>query len=141
MLSDKQGRKLIKYVPDYVVFDLETTGVSDKCDRVIEISAVKVRGGVVTDEFTSLVNPGMHIPYSATEVNGITDSMVKDSPSFEVVLKKFVDFIEDLPLVGHNINYFDMRFIYRDLMDFYGKTIDNDYIDTVQMSRICIPEI
>ncbi len=133
------GKKLNKYIPDYVVFDLETTGVSAASDAVIEISAVKVVGGQVVDEFSSLVNPGFHIPYFASEVNGITDAMVKECPSFDVVLADFLDFIGDSVLVGHNIHCFDMKFICRDAMKYWGKTIGNDYIDTVILSRVLLP--
>ena len=93
MLSDKQGKNISKYVPDYVVFDLETTGTSCVKDRVVEISAVKVINGVVTDEFSTLVNPEMHISPWATEVNGITDDMVADAPTFDVALKDFLEFV------------------------------------------------
>ncbi|MBQ9199367.1 MAG: topoisomerase DNA-binding C4 zinc finger domain-containing protein [Lachnospiraceae bacterium] len=141
MLNDKRGKRLMKYVPDYVVFDLETTGISPKKDKVIEISAVKVRGGKVIDEFTSLVNPMCSIPYGASQVNNITDDMVKSSPTFDEILPLFIDFIEELPLVGHNIHSFDMNFIYRDCNIFFGKIPDNDYIDTLHISRECLPEM
>ena len=78
MLTDKQGKRMDEYVPDYVLFDLETTGISVTMDEVIEISAVKVAGRKVTEEFTSLVNPQRAIPYAASMVNGITDEMVTD---------------------------------------------------------------
>lgn len=61
-MPQKQGIQLNKYTPDYVVFDLETTGISRTFDEVVEISAVKVRSGQVVDEFSTLVNPGRHIP-------------------------------------------------------------------------------
>ena len=114
MLSKKTGKKLSTYVPDYVVFDLETTGVSCNSDEVVEISAIKVIGGEVVDEFTTLVNPGRPIPYNASMVNGITDDMVKDSPFFEEALSDFLEFVGDAVLVGHNIHTFDMKFLYRD---------------------------
>lgn len=64
--------QLVEYIPNYVVFDLETTGTSVNYDEVIEISAIKVHNHKVAAEFTSLVNPGRRIPYGASEVNGIT---------------------------------------------------------------------
>ena len=141
MLSRKPGKKLNKYVSDYVVFDLETTGVSCNSDEVVEISAIKVIGGEVVDEFTTLVNPGRPIPYHASEVNGITDDMVKDSPFFEEALFNFLEFVGDSVLVGHNIHTFDMKFLYRDAERFWGETIGNDYIDTLQVSRIYLPQL
>ena len=141
MLSRKPGKKLNTYVSDYVVFDLETTGVSCNSDDVVEISAIKVIGGEVVDEFTTLVNPGRPIPYHASEVNGITDDMVKDSPFFEEVLFDFLEFVGDSVLVGHNIHTFDMKFLYRDAERFWGETIGNDYIDTLQIARIYLPQL
>ena len=69
-MAAKRGTWKTKYTPDYVVFDLETTGISRVYDEVVEISAVKVRGGKVVDEFSTLVNPGRHIPSGASQVNG-----------------------------------------------------------------------
>ena len=141
MLSNKQGKKLNAYVSDYVVFDLETTGISWKNDDIIEISAVKVKNGEIIDEFSSLVNPMRSIPQNASIVNGIYDDMVKDSPVFEVVFKDFLEFIGDNILVGHNIHNFDMKFLYRESQKFWGMTINNDYVDTLPYSRTCLPEL
>ena len=135
MLGQDKGRLLDDYVSDYVIYDLETTGVSTKEDAVVEISAVRVMGGAVVDEYTSLVNPGRPIPAHATNVNGITDEMVADAPTFDVVLKEFLEFVGDMILVGHNINTFDMKFLYRDSMEYYGLVPNNDYIDTLRMAR------
>ncbi|MCR5431742.1 MAG: topoisomerase DNA-binding C4 zinc finger domain-containing protein [Lachnospiraceae bacterium] len=139
MLSHEIGNKLNSYVADYVIFDLETTGVSYVTDQVIEISAIKVKNGTPVDEFTTLVNPMRHIPKDASDVNGITDDMVMDAPIFEVALKQFLDFVGDMVLVGHNICGFDMKFINRDAMKFFGMMVGNDYIDTLPMARACLP--
>lgn len=141
MLGSSRGRKIEQYVPDYVVFDLETTGVSPVYDEVIEISGVKVKGGKVQDEFSALVNPGCSIPWAASRVNGITDDMVKNEPFFTEVLAQFLDFAGDDILVGHNIHSFDMKFIYRDADRFYGKIPGNDYIDTLSVARSCLPQL
>lgn len=141
MLSTKPGKKLNKYIPDYVIYDLETTGTSSSYDMVVEISAVKVQGGNVIDEFTTLVNPEMPIPYYASEVNGITDDMVEDSPVFKDAFSDFLDFAGDNVLVGHNIHTFDMKFLYRFADEYWGKTIGNDYIDTLQIARAYLPQL
>lgn len=141
MLGNKRGNKLETYVPDYVVFDLETTGISPKYDEVIEICGVKVRGGRVIDEFSSMVNPKCSIPYAASRVNNITNEMVADAPLFTDVLIEFLNFIGDDVLVGHNIHSFDMKFIYRDAERFYGQIPDNDYIDTLSIARNYIPQL
>ena len=89
MLGKNKGKLLTKYVPDYIVFDLETTGVMISKDEIIEISAVKVRDGKVVEEFSELVNPGRPIPYDATRVNNITDEMVRHAPCCKEVLGHF----------------------------------------------------
>lgn len=139
MLGRTQGKHLNEYVQDYVLFDLETTGVFPDSDEVIEISGVKVRKGEVVEEFSELVNPKRHIPYGASQINNITDDMVADAPAFEEVLGWFLDFIGDDILVGHNIERFDMKFIYRDCLKYYGQTLTNDYVDTLIIAKACFP--
>ncbi len=132
------GGRLNQYAKDYVVFDLETTGISVVEDSIIEISAIKVKDHKPVEEFTTLVNPGTHIPIGATNVNGITDEMVKDAPGLLQVLPDFLSFIEGEILVGHNIQSFDLRFIYR-AAELLEKDVPNDYVDTLYMARECLP--
>lgn len=141
MLGNKQGKKLNDYVPDYVVFDLETTGINPNLDAIIEISAVKVRNRQVVDSFSSLVNPKRPIPFYATQVNGITDEMVEEEPVLKEVLPRFLDFIGEDVLVGHNIHTFDMLFLYKAAEVLFEGTITNNYIDTLQMARQCLPQL
>lgn len=135
------GKRLAKYVPDYIVFDLETTGISVYKDDIIEISAVKVSGSTVVDTYSTLVNPGRGIPYQATAVNGITDEMVADAPQLTKALTGFLAFVQADILVGHNIHSFDLKFIRNAAMELFGKTVDNDYIDTLYMARQCLPQL
>lgn len=140
-MKSHKGKRLVKYVPDYVVFDLETTGVNVIKDDIIEISAVKVLGGKVADTFSTLVNPGRPIPYYATQVNGITDEMVEDAPDIREALADFLAFAGDAVLVGHNIQSFDLNFVSNAAEGLFGKTVENDYIDTLYMARSCLPEL
>ena len=141
MLAEKRGSKKETFYDDYVVFDLETTGISCKNDQIIEISAVKVKGGEMIEEFSTLVNPGREIPYYASQVNGITDEMVEDAPDISEVMGDFIEFIGDFPLVGHNIHAFDMKFIYRDCEMLFGRVPDNIYVDTLLLSRHLFPQM
>lgn len=141
MLGSKRGKLINQYVSDYVVFDLETTGISSKYDEVIEISAVKVKSGKVTGEFSTLVNPGRRIPPGASRVNGITDEMVAGAPGFSDVLGDFFQFAGDMVLVGHNISSFDMKFLYRDAQKYFQKVPDNDYTDTLILARKALPQL
>lgn len=140
MLGNTQGKLLNEYIEDYVVFDLETTGVSPYNDEVIEISAVKARKGKVVEEFSELVNPKRTIPFAASRVNNITDDMVSDAPFFDEVLRHFLKFVGEDVLVGHNIQSFDMKFIYRDCERYFHQLITNDYVDTLILAKRCFPE-
>lgn len=141
MLGNTKGKLINQYTPDYVIFDLETTGISCRYDEIIEISAVKVRGGNVIEEFSELVNPGRPIPFAASSVNHISDDMVAGAPPFLEVLPRFLKFIEEDTLVGHNISTFDMKFLYRDCEKYFGQTLTNNYIDTLRLSARCFPEM
>ena len=140
MLGDYRGKQIYNHVSDYVLYDLETTGTSCMYDAIIEISAVKVRNGEVVDEFSELVNPGRSIPMAASMVNNIFDDMVADAPSFDEVLPRFLDFIGDDILVGHNINSFDMKFLYRDCEKYFGQTLTNDFVDSLRIAKMVFPD-
>lgn len=141
MEEQKKGIRLSGYRPDYVVFDLETTGLSPMTDAIIEISAVKVKQGKVKDQFSTLVNPNRHIPAAASQINGITDKMVADAPALKVALEQFLSFIGSEVLVGHNIHSFDMKFLNRAMQEIYQRDVGNDYIDTLYMARKCLKEL
>ncbi len=116
-------------VSDYIAADLETTGLSPDNDEIIEIAAVKVKEGQITDTFSSLVNPGRHISSMITEITGISDSMVAGAPSVREVMPEFLDFVGDLPLLGHNLIRFDMKFLTR------ISPVSNFCIDTLNLAR------
>ena len=125
----------------YVIFDIETTGLSTEEDDIVELSAIKVIDGKEVEEFSTLVNPGVHIPSMASDINGITDDMVKDSPAIDKALTDFVGFIGADILVGHNIKRFDMKFIQRDANRLWGKKLNNECIDTLFLARKYLPEL
>lgn len=141
MTQYQTGKRITGYQPDYVVFDLETTGISCEKDSIIETSALKAGSGVVTDTFSTLVNPKRAIPYGATQVNGITDEMVADAPLLQDVLPEFLEFIGGSVLVGHNIHTFDLRFLAKAARELLGREVSNDYIDTLYMARQCLPDL
>ena len=100
-------------VLDYVALDLETTGLSPRDDRIIEIGAVKYIGGVRTDSFACFVNPDIHIPERITEITGIDDSMVSHAEYIDTALAGLLDFLGDMPVLGHNVA-FDYGFSHSD---------------------------
>ncbi len=123
----------------YVVFDIETTGFSNKNDKITEIGAVKIINNQIVDRFSQLVNPNMKIPDKIIELTGITDELVADKPTIEEVLPKFIDFVGTSVLVAHNAS-FDMGFI-RENCKRLGLGIDNTYLDTLQLSRELLPSL
>lgn len=141
MPERNKGKRLNQFAEDYVVFDLETTGINPERDAIIEISAIKVQNHKQTEEFSTLVNPRMHIPACATAVNGITDAMVADAPDIKTAMEAFLTFIGDEILVGHNIHTFDTNFAYDAAWRFLQRELRNDYIDTLYMARKYLPQL
>ena len=123
----------------YVVFDLETTGFSPKNDSIIEIGAVKIKNGVIIDNFSEFVNPRRAIPYKITELTGITEDMVRDAKSIHDVLPRFLEFIGDAVVVAHNAS-FDCSFIAKNSNDL-GLEFSPTVVDTVQVCRFLYPEL
>ena len=113
---------------NYVVFDLETTGISAVKDDIIEISALKVKNHEQVETFSRLVNPRRPIPAGATKVNGITDEMVQSEPGLEFILPEFLDFIDGEILIGHNIQSFDLLFLNRAADEVCRKAVLNDLL-------------
>lgn len=123
----------------YVVFDLETTGFSSIKDKIIEIGAVKVENGVITDKFSTFVNPKVPIPFEITNLTSITDDMVMEAPDIETILPQFLEFVGDAVLVAHNAS-FDVSFIEQNCR-YQDITPDFTSVDTVAMARILLPTL
>ena len=123
----------------YVVFDIETTGFSSIRDRIIEIGAVKVSGGKITDRFSTFVNPGRPIPFEITNLTGITDEMVMEYPEIGVILPQFLEFVGDSVLVAHNAG-FDVGFIEQNCRSL-GLNDHFAYLDTVALARVLLPTL
>ena len=124
------------FTQDFVVFDIETTGFSPVENRIIEIGAVKVCGGVVTDRFSTFVNPEVPIPYEIEKLTGIRDDMVIGADRIETVLPAFLQFAEGCTLVAHNAG-FDMGFLMENC-DRQGIPHDFTYVDTLNMARVVL---
>ncbi|MFG1731433.1 PolC-type DNA polymerase III [Paenibacillus sp. 843] len=122
----------------YVVFDIETTGLSITANKIIELAAVKMNDGKEIDRYATFVNPHERIPYHIQQLTNINDDMVKDAPELEPVLKEFVEFVGDAVLVAHNAR-FDMGFIQAALKNAGMDTLDNPYLDTLELARLVHP--
>ncbi len=125
---------------EYIIFDIETTGLNSKTEKITEIGACKVRAGVICDKFQTFVNPQKHIPEEITKLTGITDEMVKDAPMISDAIKSFMDFCGEYPtLVAHN-SKFDCSFIDFAVLE-CGYEFDYRQIDTVPLCRKAFPEL
>ena len=123
----------------YVVFDLETTGFSSAKDKIIEIGAVKVENGEITDKYSTFVNPKIPIPFRITQLTSITDEMVMESPEIETILPQFLKFVGDAVLVAHNAS-FDVSFIEENCRR-QGIEPDFTSVDTVGLARVLLPTL
>ncbi len=134
IVTEEKGQSLQE---NFVVFDIETTGFSPVNNRIIEIGAVKVEKGEITERFSSFVNPDVPIPFEIEKLTGINDSMVMDAPFIEQVLPEFLTFCGEAVLVAHNAN-FDMGFIKENVLrQNLNRTFT--YVDTVGIARILLP--
>ena len=123
----------------FICFDIETTGLSAARDKITEIGAVKVENGIITDKFSTFVNPEMPIPQKITQLTGITDKMVKDAPSQSEAVSAFLEFAGDNVLVAHNAP-FDTSFIAKACEDM-EREYNYTSIDTVAISRAILTDI
>lgn len=123
----------------YVVFDLETTGFSPNTCKIIEIGAVKVENGVITERFSEFVNPQVPIPFKIEELTGIRDDMVMGAGTIEDILPRFMEFCEGCVMIAHNAE-FDMSFIRKNCMDL-DIPCNHTVGDTVAMARILLPAL
>ena len=127
------------FADSFVVFDIETTGFSPEKNRIIEIGAVKVEKGVITDKFSTFVNPDVPIPFEIEQLTGINDNMVLPAPKIDVILPQFLAFCEGCSLVAHNAS-FDVSFISQNAA-LLGLPFDPTVLDTVALARHLLPNL
>ena len=120
----EKGRSLLINLSDYIVLDLETTGLDPKYDSIIEAAAAQIHNGEIVKTFQSLINPGFEISGFITELTGISNDMLTTAPELEQVFPKFLDFVGDSIVVGHNVN-FDVNFIYDNCMYLFEKAFQD----------------
>lgn len=132
---DLKGKSLVGIADNYMVIDIETTGLDVNCAEIIEVAAAKVEEGIIVKKFTSLIKPEKEINAFITDLTGITNEMVATAPTAELVLQDFVDFIGNGLIIGHNVN-FDINFLYDNCQEKIGYTFSNDFLDTLRLSRI-----
>lgn len=123
----------------YVSLDLETTGLSPKLDKIIEIGAVRVIDGEIVDNFSEFLNPGRKLEEKTIELTGITEADLANAPEAAEVIPKLLEFCGDLPLVGHRI-LFDYSFVKHAAVNL-KLSFEKEGVDTLKISRACHPEL
>ena len=124
----------------FVVVDVETTGLSPAEDRITEIAMMRVKNGVLLDEFSTLINPLVSIPASITNLTGIDNLMVADAPTAREVAPAISEFLGDAIFVAHNAS-FDWGFVSQTAMRERGIELHNSQLCTVKLSRIILPHL
>ncbi|MBA2424815.1 MAG: GIY-YIG nuclease family protein [Actinobacteria bacterium] len=119
---------------EFVVFDLETTGLSAIRCRMCEIGAVRVRALAVEDTYETLVNPGSALPSYIAALTGIRDGDLRRAPRAELAVRRFLAFAGDAPLAAHNAR-FDMAFLEREVERLTGRRVAAPVVDTVWLAR------
>lgn len=133
-----KGKSLLKWVDDYVLVDIETTGLSPRNDEIIEIGAIKVKENKVVDTYESLIRVNQSLNPFITKLTGITNEMLQQGEDPMQVLEDFIDFTGKEIIMGHNVN-FDINFIY-DKCAFYLDTyLRNDFVDTMRIAKKVLP--
>lgn len=134
-----KGKSIIALPNDYVLLDLETTGLDPRYDDIIEFAALRVKGNEITDRYQTFVRPVNPIPDFITELTGITNDMVADAPSVGGALPGIMDFIGDDLVIAHNA-HFDVNFLYDAAENFGSNHFSNSFIDTLRIARKLLPE-
>ena len=116
-----------------IVFDIETTGIDPINNKIIEIGALKIKDGEISDVFHELIDPEIDIPYFITNITGITNKMVENKSKIKEVLERFIDFCDSEYIMGHNI-LFDYKFIKINASK-YNMKFEKQGYDTLPMAR------
>lgn len=142
-----KGISLLSLPDNYIVLDLETTGYNPHFDEIIEVACIRYSGSEKIDSFHSYVQP---TPYGddsihyvddfITKLTGITDDMLVTAPKFKDIANELYDYLGDSVIVGHNVN-FDINFLYDNFLKCLGCKFKNDYLDTMRLSRIALPDL
>ncbi|MFI3313085.1 MAG: PolC-type DNA polymerase III [Eubacteriales bacterium] len=133
------GGNHISFEDEFVVFDLETTGLSNRTEKITEIGAAVYRNGEMVEEFQTLVNPGKMLSQKIIDLTGITDFMLKDAPTIDQVLPGFLEFVGNRPLVAHNAE-FDIGFISAACREL-DIPFEPTYVDTLVLAQNLLPSL
>lgn len=134
-----KGNSLLDFPNDYVVLDIETTGLDPDYDDIIEISAIKCVADEPIDAFSTLIKAPFGVSDFITDFTGITNEMLADAPAISDIFPQFLEFLSDNIIIGHNVN-FDVNFLYDTSLKICERPLKNDFVDTMRLSRRMFPD-
>lgn len=135
-----KGNSLLQWVDNYVLVDIETTGLSPKENDIIEIGAIKVKQNKIIAKYESLIKVDYKLNPFITKLTGITNDMLKEGKEINEVLQEFLNFTQDNIIMGHNVN-FDINFIYDKCEKYLDIYLKNDFIDTMRIAKRVLQDI
>ena len=135
----QKSKNLMKFVDDYVLVDIETTGLSPINDDIIEIGAIKVINNKIVDKYSQLIQINKSLSPFITNLTGITNNMLKLGKEPNIVFNEFVNFVGEEVIIGHNVN-FDLGFLTNKCKKYIDYNLTNDYIDTMYLARKLVPD-
>ena len=136
--KSSKRNNLMKFVDDYVLVDIETTGLSPVNDEIIEIGAIKVKNNEIIDEYEQLIKIDRILNPFITNLTGITNEMLKTGKVPMLVFKEFVEFVGKDVIIGHNVN-FDLGFLNDKCKKYINYDLNNDYVDTMYLAKKLVP--
>lgn len=158
MVREGKGKSIIALPQDYIVIDIETSGLDYEYNNIIEVAAIKYSNGIEVETFSSLVKPpkqqifypsqnngdgeliSRYIDEFIESLTGITNEMLESAPLPDEVIPAFLDFIGDSVLIGHNV-HFDINFLYDAAVSTCNHPLSNNFIDTLRIARKVFPDL
>ena len=137
---EHKGKSLLKWVDNYVLVDIETTGLSPRTDEIIEIGAIKVKENKIVDTFDTLLKIDDYLNPFITKLTGITNDMLEEGIEQQEALEGFVEFAGNEIIMGHNVN-FDINFIYDKCESYLDYYLSNDFVDTMRIAKHILPNV
>lgn len=142
-ITREKGTSLVKFLDNFVVIDIETTGFSPRYNSIIEISALKIRNNKVISSYNTLIkdtSSDFKLPDNIVNLTGIDSTSLEDGISIDTAIDEFSDFIGTDVIIGHNVN-FDINFLYDAMLKSCNSKLNNDFIDTLKLSKRLIKDL
>ncbi|MBR1727918.1 MAG: 3'-5' exonuclease [Selenomonadaceae bacterium] len=136
----KKGNSLEEIPSNYVIVDIETTGLNPKTDSIIEVGCIKFRNGKEFGRYESIIKTPKELSSKIKRMTGLSDEILNEAPEMKTIAPRLWAFLKNEIIVGHNIN-FDIQFLYINFYEILGKEFTNDYVDTLKIFKRAYPRL